>query len=162
MVKLTSIGDVEWQKCLGGTIDDEGVSVIQSTGGEYTIHGMTTSNDGDVTGNHGNSDLWVVKLKATQNKVENANPYLGPTDFFQIYPNPSLDQVRLQLWVTNTVRQVEFYDLMGKRFFPPYDLNSNIATVNLHNVPAGAYISRITFSYKDYVGAFTLPLIVQH
>jgi len=31
--------------------------------GSYIIAGYTFSNDGDVSGNHGNADLWIVKLE---------------------------------------------------------------------------------------------------
>lgn len=55
---------IEWQKCLGGTTDDVASSIQQTTDGGYILAGYTRSNNGDVTGNHGNSDYWVVKLAA--------------------------------------------------------------------------------------------------
>ena len=62
VVKLNSSGDILWQKCLGGTIDDRAYSIQQTSDGGFIVAGFTVSNDGDVSGNHGASDAWVVKL----------------------------------------------------------------------------------------------------
>jgi len=65
VVKLSSTGQLEWQKTLGGTSGDGAYSLIQTTDGGYAVAGLTVSNNGDVSGNHGNSDFWVVKLSST-------------------------------------------------------------------------------------------------
>src|SRR5690606_22973755 len=65
VVKLSNIGTIEWQKSLGGSGYDAATSIRQTTDGGYIIAGTSTSTDGDVTGNHGNSDYWVVKLSNT-------------------------------------------------------------------------------------------------
>jgi Divergent InlB B-repeat domain len=55
---------ITWQKSLGGTAAEEAKNVIPTSDGGFIIGGTTTSNDGDVTGNHGLKDCWVVKLNA--------------------------------------------------------------------------------------------------
>jgi PKD repeat protein len=65
VVKINSAGSLEWQKCLGGTKVDVGMSVNQTADGGYLISGYPYSNDGDVVGNHGYDDAWVVKLNGT-------------------------------------------------------------------------------------------------
>lgn len=67
MIKLTSAGNIEWQKTLGGNGYDYAFSVQQTTDGGFIAAGLTTSVDGDVTGNHGSEDAWVVKLDASGN-----------------------------------------------------------------------------------------------
>jgi len=62
LVKLDSNGNIEWQKCLGGSSEDDAYSVLQSSDGGYVVAGYTFSNDKDVKGNHGNYDIWIVKL----------------------------------------------------------------------------------------------------
>ena len=64
IVKTDSLGNIEWQKCLGGTNDDQAFSGVQTFDGGYIIAGNSKSNDGDVTGSHGGADYWVVKLDA--------------------------------------------------------------------------------------------------
>jgi hypothetical protein len=68
VVKLTASGEVQWQRCLGGSHDDVGRSIKQTTDGGYIFLGTTSSGDGDVSGNHGpGSDIWVVKLNGAGN-----------------------------------------------------------------------------------------------
>lgn len=62
VVKLDDLGSIEWQKCLGGSSDDIGYSVRQAQDGGYIVTGETASLNGDVTGLHGSTDYWVVKL----------------------------------------------------------------------------------------------------
>ncbi|MDR3272603.1 MAG: T9SS type A sorting domain-containing protein, partial [Flavobacteriaceae bacterium] len=66
VVKLNPSGEIDWQKCLGGSDYDSASSIQQTSDGGYIVAGRTSSNDGDVSGNHGgNSDGWVVKLDAS-------------------------------------------------------------------------------------------------
>src|SRR5688572_12567139 len=63
--KQPSVG---WQRALGGSGNDRGVSVTShGPFSGFTICGTTnsTSGDGDVTFNHGDDDIWVVKLSHT-------------------------------------------------------------------------------------------------
>ncbi|MCD6417329.1 T9SS C-terminal target domain-containing protein [bacterium] len=62
VVKLDSIGEIEWQKCLGGTDGDYAYSIDQTIDGGYVVVGHTESHNGDVRGYHGSNDVWVVKL----------------------------------------------------------------------------------------------------
>lgn len=65
VVKLNSAGTIQWQKCLGGSALDYGYHIIQATDGNYVLTGMSNSNDGDVSGNHGGFDMWVAKISST-------------------------------------------------------------------------------------------------
>ena len=65
IVKLNATGTIQWQKCLGGSGNDYIHLTLPTSDGGYILSGTTTSNDGDVSGNHGGSDIWIVKLNAT-------------------------------------------------------------------------------------------------
>lgn len=65
IIKLNSIGTLQWQKTLGGSLDDNAQNIQQTQDGGYIVTGWTASNNGDVTGNHGSYDYWVVKLNST-------------------------------------------------------------------------------------------------
>lgn len=62
VVKIDSVGNIIWQKCLGGTFTDIGYSVCESPDHDYLLIGSSESNDGDVSGNHGGFDFWVLKI----------------------------------------------------------------------------------------------------
>ncbi|MDR0647870.1 MAG: InlB B-repeat-containing protein [Synergistaceae bacterium] len=64
VVKLDTGGTIEWEKSLGGSGYDDAHSIQQTSDGGYIVAGISDSNDGDVTGNHGNWDYWIVKLNA--------------------------------------------------------------------------------------------------
>jgi hypothetical protein len=51
-----------WQKCLGGAGSERGASVKTTLDGGYIVSCTTDSNDGEVSGNNGGMDVWVVKL----------------------------------------------------------------------------------------------------
>lgn len=65
VVKLNSSGVITWQKTLGGTYEEIGYCIKQTSDGGYIIAGSNNSNDGDVTGNHGFIDAWIIKLNST-------------------------------------------------------------------------------------------------
>ncbi|HXS36687.1 MAG TPA: T9SS type A sorting domain-containing protein [Flavipsychrobacter sp.] len=65
VVKINSTGNITWEKCFGGTDGDQANSIVQTTDGGYIVAGSTNSTDGDVTGNHGVSDTWIVKTNDT-------------------------------------------------------------------------------------------------
>lgn len=67
VVSTTSAQIIEWQKCYGGTGSDGAYSIKQTFDGGFVAAGYTNSNDGDVSGNHGNSDVWIIKTDASGN-----------------------------------------------------------------------------------------------
>ena len=62
VVKTNNIGNIEWQKTIGGSESDVGTSVIQTLDNCYIISGRTDSSDGDFTLNQGLSDCFMIKL----------------------------------------------------------------------------------------------------
>jgi hypothetical protein len=93
VLKLNSIGNLVWQKCLGGTDIDGANSIQQTIDGGFIVAGYTWSNDGDVEGFNGTHDIWVVKLNATLSLVENE----GNEKEFELYPNPTNGKVTLKV-----------------------------------------------------------------
>lgn len=66
IVKTNLMGVIEWQKALGGSYMDRASKIINTIDNGYVVAGLTTSNDGDVSGlyNFGFSDFWIVKLNS--------------------------------------------------------------------------------------------------
>ena len=50
---------IEWQNCFGGSKDDHAVDIIKLEDG-FLIAGCTNSNDGDISSNHGEMDIWLI------------------------------------------------------------------------------------------------------
>jgi hypothetical protein len=61
ILKMDDTGKVLWSKCYGGSQGDYAYSIYQTVDSSYVLGASTASNDGDVTGQHGNSDCWIFK-----------------------------------------------------------------------------------------------------
>ncbi len=56
---------IEWQKCYGGSDNDFSECSIQpTTDNGYVLFGRADSDDGDVHGQNGGGDYWIVKLNS--------------------------------------------------------------------------------------------------
>ncbi|MGW9684709.1 hypothetical protein [Flagellimonas sp. 2504JD1-5] len=69
LLKLDAEGNPMWNKTYGGSKDDRGQSVIQTTDGGYAIVGYAMSDDGDGSNNEGFHDNWILKLDSSGNVV---------------------------------------------------------------------------------------------
>ncbi|WP_460955204.1 beta strand repeat-containing protein [Spirosoma litoris] len=67
IVKLDASGNLLWQKTFGGTQDDQANAITASSDGGYVVAGQAMSRNGDVSGNHGLDDYWIIKLDASGN-----------------------------------------------------------------------------------------------
>jgi hypothetical protein len=65
VVKLDSLGVIEWSRCYGGTYWEEFNAIIQTNDGGYIAVGKTFSSDGDVISHNFLDDAWIVKLSGT-------------------------------------------------------------------------------------------------
>ena len=66
VVKLTGTGGIQWQSSSAATTGSSAVLSRQTADGGYILLGSDSSQSGDVSGaNHGESDLWLVKLAST-------------------------------------------------------------------------------------------------
>ena len=137
VVKLDGMGTLLWQKTLGGISFDEADYIEQTTEGGYIIAGRTNSNNGDVTGNHGNTDFWVVKLASdslSNSEFEITNTIL--------YPNPSSKFISLQY---STNPETSFYfkiiDLTGKIIKSSFSKFND--QINIESLTIGNYIIQI-------------------
>jgi hypothetical protein len=65
LVKVNSIGEIEWKKTFGGSSYENSYSITSSKDGGYVLTGSTNSNDGDFSGmNKGGEDIFVIKLNS--------------------------------------------------------------------------------------------------
>jgi hypothetical protein len=65
VIKIDSVGTLEWQQSYGGVADDFFQSVISASDGGYVLSGHSFSSDGDALGNKGDADFWVIKISET-------------------------------------------------------------------------------------------------
>jgi hypothetical protein len=110
-VKTDSMGNFEWGKCMGGTGEDIAYDIKPTVDGGYIIVGSSNSNDGDVTGNNGMKDIWVVKLSNPTAGI--TVPENGLIDFKVFQQN---DQLIVRFFSKNyNQAQLRLLDLNGKQ-----------------------------------------------
>lgn len=130
LVKLSSTGTLEWQRCLGGTSADRAFSVQTTANDGYIVSGLTYSNDGDVSGNHGNSDVWVVKLGTDLTTATIR------TQGLSLYPNPANTVVHIQPPLNGSFSKIVITDLSGKTVL---EQTQNTNQVPLTGLASGLY-----------------------
>lgn len=62
LIKYDAAGNTVWSKMLGGTGTEYIDIMLPTADGGFVIAAYTDSNNGDVSGNHGNQDAWIIKL----------------------------------------------------------------------------------------------------
>ena len=128
IVKLDSVGNIQWQKSLGGSGADAAYSIQQTTDGGFMVAGFTTSNDGDVSGNQDGYNYWIVKLSATGLSVKDQINVKS-----QIYPNPVKDILTFSEEFSN-VKVTDVSGKVVKQFLGP------VKSLKLLELVKGTYI----------------------
>ena len=64
LLKVSKTGEIIWSKTYGGSEDESAGRITKTNDGGFLLSGFTTSNDGDVSGNEGFQDYWIVKIDA--------------------------------------------------------------------------------------------------
>lgn len=76
LLKLNSMGNIEWEKSYGGSNEDYAYSVVLTQDGGYLVAGQSFSNDGDVGENYGSeftSDIWLIKISGSGELISKKN-----------------------------------------------------------------------------------------
>jgi hypothetical protein len=88
IVKLDSIGVIQWQYTIGGSEYDDLRSVVRTTDGGFLLAGFSDSNiSGDKTEIcNGLYDYWIVKINGNSTSLVEL---INENEVLQIYPNPA-------------------------------------------------------------------------
>lgn len=148
VVKINQLGDIIWKMVLGGTQGEGCFSAQQSTDLGLVLGGYSWSNDGNVSGNHGGNDFWVVKLAPESSAT--SSPTIHP---LSIYPNPAHESIRLDLPLAEAPLSIRISDLLGRELKrETYRANSDISVSDL---PGGFYLLTATTDFGAvYTGKF--------
>jgi hypothetical protein len=137
-VKLSSSGAIQWSKSLGSAGVDEAMDVKPTTDGGFIVAGIAQSNDGDVTGNHGGWDYWVVKLAAMTGLNES-----NLNDQIHVFPNPVKSNLQLTTDVSLVGTDYSITDNSGKTILAGSILSEN-TMVNTNSLPEGLYFIKFS------------------
>nr|NQU94036.1 T9SS type A sorting domain-containing protein [Bacteroidota bacterium] len=68
LIKIDANLNIQWQQCYGGSGHDGATALTEASDG-YIFGGYAGSNDGDISGWHGEGDIWVVKVDFNGNII---------------------------------------------------------------------------------------------
>jgi len=154
LVKLDESGALVWQKSLGGTTSETSSGVQQTADGGFVVTGSSNSNNGDVSGNHGFEDYWVVKL--TTDGITGI-PSLS-NSFISIYPNPATTQLYIHFTTLfegscSQDEEVTVLNILGEQVMKETaSSQSDNITLDISALPSGAYIIQLA-TVKEIIRA---------
>lgn len=145
VVKIDSIGNIEWEKTIGGSSSDAIYSICQISDSSYICAGVSVSNiSGDKTENsiNGSFDYWIVKLfpETTTGISDSETKIPG----LKISPNPVINQSRITF--SNNNKQEFIFtltDITG-RITETASTNGSSITIIKDSKPAGVYLFTLT------------------
>ena len=134
VLKLNSVGIIEWQNTIGGEDIDGRPRAIQTGDGSFLIAGYSSSNiSGDKTENsRGSSDFWIIKHAATLGLEENT--FLTA---ITLYPNPTRNTLQLNTQ-DKSINQINIYTMTGSKVLQ-LDVDTVSPTVDVSSLASGVY-----------------------
>lgn len=139
LVKVNSSGVIQWQRASGGTNADEASSIRPTSDGGYVVAGSAGSNDGDVSGNHGYVDVWVIKLA-----MEGVGIHEWYSPSMDLHPNPTTGSVSLMWSEARVASSITVLDVSGRTLetVPPI---GNGQMLDLGGYASGLYLVKVLF-----------------
>lgn len=86
-------GNLRWQRSYGGTASDAVTDMVLTNDGNIVLLGDALSNDGEVPGNYGQDDFWLIKVDTIQGNII-WNTHIGEAFYDQsrnLIENPNGD-----------------------------------------------------------------------
>jgi hypothetical protein len=137
IVKIDSAGTLQWQKSLGGYVDEDHTYVCQSSNGDYVVSGDSQSSSGDITGHHSSgNDFWIVKL-SDPNNIEG----FSFENNIQLYPNPSNGKFEVNVRNNSEGLTFQLFDITGRMVLERNFTGS--AEINAEYLDKGIYTIQI-------------------
>jgi hypothetical protein len=137
VLRVSAQGNILYQKSLGGADSDNGTMAVPTADGGVVAVGESESDDGDLTGNKGNDDFWIVKLEAQQlgGRLEASSGIS-----LNLYPNPAAEYAILDGVAEGD--EVTVYNAAGMVVYTG-KAGSDHHTVNVSSLNDGSYFVRV-------------------
>jgi len=128
VMKLSSSGEIEWEKSFGGSEHDIAYSVQQTSDGGYVVAGETSSFGA------GDADAWVVKLSSTGNiewqkayggsSFDTSHSILQTADGGYVFAGMSSSFDFVDLWIVklSSTGDIEWQKIYGDSFDQAYSI----------------------------------------
>lgn len=136
MIKSDAMGQIEWEFTTGGGSTEDGYYLAPTMDGGYIIGGQTLSDDGDVPGNYGSRDLWLIKVEPEPVGIEEV-----PGSMLNVWPIPTHGELNINLPAQGKEVLLEVLDVFG-RPCRIITLQASTTSISLAELPCGTYVVR--------------------
>jgi hypothetical protein len=158
LIKANSSGDTLWTKTYGGTDNDIGHSVQQTSDGGYIIVGETYSFGA------GLYDVYLIKTEKQASGIEECTPEAFPV--LRASPDPCLGSVELEYSIENSSDvRVDIYNIIGRKLVTlenehkeagNYTVTWNGIDQYSNEVPGGVYLIFLSADNHMVTGKVTV------
>jgi hypothetical protein len=147
--KLDQNGNFQWAGDIGGTGTAykyyAGNSIFLNNNNEILVGGNVTGTiDADptsstftMTASATASNAFILKLNGSGTATFIKNHELS--DNFNIYPNPSSQEITIELNSKNNMSQITITNYLGEQVIKLDNIVNNFQKLNINNLPAGIY-----------------------
>ena len=130
LVKISSLGNIEWQQCIGAAGDDLAHCVRLSSDGGYILAGQYNS-----------QNAWIIKLKNENAGIEN----LELDAKMNIYPNPTSDILNIEIdWEKAQSSVLTIFDITGRVIHTQPINEKDTIQMDVSKLSGGVYRLSIT------------------
>ncbi len=152
IINVDSLGTLLWQKSYGGSADDSAANAIVAPDGSIFIGGTTYSSDGDVAGNHGSSDFWLIRISRTSTGITEEENY-SP---ISIYPNPASSFIDVTLGsISGNRAELIISNLSGQIVYRKnLNLSGARSRIEVSDFAKGLYFLQVIADDRRFVSKF--------
>ncbi|MCB9282318.1 MAG: T9SS type A sorting domain-containing protein [Lewinellaceae bacterium] len=142
VVKLDTLGNLEWEKNIGGTGFDDGRVLVPVDGNAFIIAGTSTSSDGDILANYGGQDYFMCRVDVVTDVKD-----VYQQDNIRIFPIPASEKINVQTTDNGDIIQITLLDIQGNVL-----IHANFdGELDISGVSSGTYLVKIELgSGKNY------------
>ncbi len=137
IVRLSETGEMKSMKIFGGSHRDWAYTIKETNDGGYITAGFSSSKDGDVLGNHGVYDVWIVKFSDITG-VEKTREMQEVI----VYPEIADDKIIIEYNGLSNNLHASIYSVSGQELIEQA-LNGNYSAIDISSLPTGMYFVKI-------------------
>ncbi len=141
VVSIDTLGNINWQLCIGGSDIDEGKGLVISPSNDIFVTGGTRSSDHDITSHIGDTDMFVAKLSFPDDVSDDERK--PSSTKLSAYPNPFNSSISIDL--PENAYQMKIVDISGRVVFErdALDERNQISWTPQGNIESGIYLVKI-------------------
>ena len=132
-------GNLQWQRCCGGSGQDESFRIYEESANVFVVTGFTYSHDGDVTNWKGDADGWIIKVTGSAG-ISSARG--APVLTF--YPHPVTNRIHFN----EEIQHLSISTMTGAHLF---ESSITDRSFDLPDIAPGLYLLEVRYRGERYV-----------